>query len=570
MEAPSRFELENEGFAGLCLTSWLWRPDTKYFNIYLPVLQGKNLPNFLILANVRIVCRTVSHNKQKTGAVHMAKEKRPTLYFTADLAKNIQLVQDYVGEYADLVVRRIEVAGKLAAATICFDGMTDKDAVAEFIIKPLLQNREAFSLPPQRIAAEVLFVADWAIADNVQAFMDRIFSGDCGVLFESSPCGIISDLKGFERRGISEPQTEIVVRGSREGFIENLKTNMSMLRRRIKTPDLCFETLKLGTETNTNACLAYIRGLADPDVVAEAKRRLAGVEIDSILESGYIEQLIEDAPFSPFPTLANSEKPDKVTAKLLEGRVAVMVDGTPFVLTAPMLFVESFQSAEDYYARPFMASLVRFLRFLAFAFAIYGPALYIAVCSFHTELIPSNLMLNMWQAAGDTPLSAGWSVLFYSLVYEVVREAGIRLPRAVGAAISIVGGLVIGDMAVTAGLISAPVVIIVAFTAIAMFVVDALTDAATVLRFIFIFLAWWLGFWGLMLGTVLLLLHLASLSSFGVSYLAPFAPLLPYQLRDTVIRAPLWLQGRRPENLTVGGMWRQNPQVPPAGGKEEL
>ena len=172
----------------------------------------------------------------------MAKEKRPTLYFTADLAKNIQLVQDYVGEYADLVVRRIEVAGKLAAATICFDGMTDKDAVAEFIIKPLLQNREAFSLPPQRIAAEVLFVADWAIADNVQAFMDRIFSGDCGVLFESSPCGIISDLKGFERRGISEPQTEIVVRGSREGFIENLKTNMSMLRRRIKTPDLCFET----------------------------------------------------------------------------------------------------------------------------------------------------------------------------------------------------------------------------------------------------------------------------------------------------------------------------------------
>lgn len=499
----------------------------------------------------------------------MAKNKQPKLYFTIDLAKNLRLVQDYVGEYADLVVRRIAVEGRLCAATLCFDGMTDKDAVAEFIIKPLLLRPEALQLPPERIADEYLFVADWSSADNVQDFMDRIFSGDCGVLFEGSPCGIISDLKGFERRGITEPQTEIVVRGSHEGFVENLKTNMSMLRRRLKTPDLCFETLQLGSETNTNACLAYIRGLADPAVVAEARRRLDSIEIDSILESGYIEQLIEDAPFSPFPTLANSEKPDKVTAKLLEGRVAVLVDGTPFVLTAPMLFVENFQSAEDYYSRPFMASLVRCLRFFAFLFAVYGPALYIAVCSFHTELVPSNLMLNMWQAAGNTPLSAGWSVLFYALVYEVVREAGIRLPRAVGAAISIVGGLVIGDMAVTAGLISAPVVIIVAFTAIAMFVVDALTDAATLLRFIFIFLAWWLGFWGLTLGTVLLLLHLSSLSSFGAAYLAPFAPLLPYQLRDTVVRAPLWLLGRRPENLTVGSAWRQDPQVPPAGGGQK-
>lgn len=301
----------------------------------------------------------------------------------------------------------------------------------------------------------------------------------------------------------------------------------------------------------------------------QVKDRLNSIEIDGVLESGYLEQLIEDEPFSPFPTVANSEKPDKVVAKLLEGRVGIMVDGTPFVLTVPTLFVESFQSAEDYYSRPYMVSMVRFLRFFAFIFAVYGPALYIAITGFHIELIPANLMLNMWQAAGSTPLSAGWSVFFYALVYEVVREGGIRLPRPVGAAISIVGGLVIGDMAVQAGLISAPVVIIVAFTAIAMFVVDALTDAATILRFVFIFLSWWLGFWGLLLGTLLLLLHLVSLESFGVAYFAPFAPLLPYQLRDTVVRFPLWLLGRRPSNITVGSKWRQRQAVPPNQVKED-
>lgn len=501
----------------------------------------------------------------------MALNKPERVFFGSDLAKNTAIIQKYVGEYADLLIRPLVVNGQEVAAVVYFDGMTDKDAVCEFIVKPLLQHPELMlGKTPEQIAGSCLYIADWQTADNDQDFMNNIFAGDCGILFAGSPCGLTSDLKGFERRGISEPQTEIVVRGSREGFIENMKTNMSMLRRRIKTPNLCFENMQLGTETNTNICVVYIRGLADPELLQQVKSRLNSIKIDGVLESGYLEQLIEDEPFSPFPTIANSEKPDKVVAKLLEGRVGIMVDGTPFVLTVPTLFVESFQSAEDYYSRPYMVSMVRFLRFFSFIFAVYGPALYIAITSFHIELIPANLMLNMWQAAGSTPLSAGWSVFFYALVYEVVREGGIRLPRPVGAAISIVGGLVIGDMAVQAGLISAPVVIIVAFTAIAMFVVDALTDAATVLRFAFILLSWWLGFWGLLLGTLLLLLHLVSLESFGVAYFAPFAPLMPYQLRDTVVRFPLWLLGRRPTNITIGSKWRQRQAVPPNNTKNQM
>ncbi len=501
----------------------------------------------------------------------MALNKPAKIYFGTDLAKNLALIEKYVGEYADLLIRPLQVEGRTVAALVHFDGMTDKSAVSEFIVQPLLRRPELWQgQAPEDIVAGCLYVADWQTADNDQDFMDKVFAGGCGLLFAGSACAITSDLKGCDKRGISEPQTEIVVRGSREGFIENMKTNMSMLRRRIKTPNLCFENLKLGTETNTGVCLAYIRGLADPELVAEARRRIQAIEIDGILESGYIEQLIEDEPFSPFPTIANSEKPDKVVAKLLEGRVGVLVDGTPFVLTAPMLVLGSLQSAEDYYSRPFMVSLVRLLRFFSFMAAVFGPAVYIAVTGFHIEMLPAGLMLNMWQAAGSTPLSAGWSVFFYALIPEVVREGGIRLPRPVGAAISIVGGLVIGDMAVTVGLISAPVVIVVAFSAIAMFVVDALTDAATVLRFVFIMLAWWLGFWGLLLGTMLLLLHLVSLESFGVAYFAPFAPLLPYQLRDTVVRFPLWLLGRRPGNLTPASKWRQREQVPPTGKEEYI
>ena len=249
----------------------------------------------------------------------MALHKPDRIFFGNDLDKNLALIEKYVGEYADLLIRRLEVEGRPIAALVYFDGMTDKTAVSEFIVKPLLQRPEQLlGKTTEQIAAACLYVADWQTADNDQDFMNSIFAGDCGVLFAGSPCALITDLKGFERRGISEPQTEIVVRGSREGFIENMKTNMSMLRRRIKTPNLCFENMQLGTETNTSICLTYIRGLADPQLVQQVKDRLNSIEIDGVLESGYLEQLIEDEPFSPFPTVANSEKPDKVVAKLLE------------------------------------------------------------------------------------------------------------------------------------------------------------------------------------------------------------------------------------------------------------
>ena len=494
----------------------------------------------------------------------MALQKEKPIRLTADLAQNLQAIQKNVGQYSDFIYREILIHQKQKAVVIYLDGMTNKDAIGEFIIKPLLLHPDTLS-PEKKledIAASLLFIPNIKAATTVEDFLSTIYSGDCGLLVDGFATGIVTDIKGFALRGISEPSTEIVVRGSREGFVENMKTNMTLLRRRIKTKDLAFENLTIGTETGTNLCLAYIRGLASPELIQEVKKRLQAIKIDGVLESGYLEQLLEDNPFSPFATIANSEKPDKVAAKLLEGRIAIITDGTPFVLTAPMLFLENFQSAEDYYSRPYFASMIRCLRFLAFLIGVFAPAVYVAIVLYHHEVIPYKLMLNMWQAEYHTPFNSGLSVLLITILYEIVREAGIRLPRPVGAAISIIGGLVIGDMVVSAGLISAPVVIIVAFTAIAMFVVDAMTDAATLLRIGFLLLAWFFGFFGIMIGILVLLVHLSTIESFGVPYFSPFAPFQRTEMRDSLFRAPLWLLGRRP-TFSVGSKWRQREVIPP-------
>lgn len=495
----------------------------------------------------------------------MALIKPQPVSFDKSLAVNLANLKYILGENSDMVYRPVTFAEGKQGVVMFIDGMSNTENIGEHIIKPLVLAGKAIAeLSPKEIAESVLYIPDIAEHKVCEDFLNKIYSGDCGIVLDGWNTAITTDLKGFAKRSIAEPQTEVVVRGSREGFVENMKTNMTMLRRRLKTSDLAFEIIQTGTESGTDIVISYIRGIAPDELVDEVRHRIKSIEIDGILESGYIEQLIEDNPLSPFATVANSEKPDKVCAKMLEGRVAVIVDGTPFVLTVPMIFTENFQSAEDYYSRPFFAGLVRLMRFFAFLIAVFAPAFYVATVTFHHELIPYKLMLSMWQAEVNTPFSTGVSVLLATLLYEIVREAGVRLPKPVGSAISIVGGLVIGDIVVSAGLISAPVIIVMAFTAISMFVVNPLTDAATVLRLAFIILAWFMGFAGIFIGLMLTLVHLISLESFGVPYFAPFAPFRKTEMRDTLVRFPLWLLGRRPKILTNAGKWRQREIFPPA------
>ncbi len=345
-----------------------------------------------------------------------------------------------------------------------------------------------------------------------------------------------------------------------------------MLRRRIKSPDFVLESMTLGDRTRTENCIAYLDGVADPGLIEEIRKRLNRIHTGSILESGYIEQFIEDAPYSIFSTVGNSEKPDKVAAKLLEGRAAILVDGSPFVLTVPMLFVESFQASEDYYSRFYIASLVRLTRYTAFFLSILAPALYVALTTFHQELIPTPLLLTMAAAREGIPFPAVLEAGIMIVAFEILREAGLRLPRPVGQAISIVGALVIGESAVSAGLIGAPMVIVVSITAVSSFVVPPQADAGAVMRYVLLGLAGAMGGFGIAIGLFTIFIHLASLRSFGTPYLSPLAPFEAQGMKDALIRAPLWTMHKRPKDIGGQNPVRQGntlkPNPPPGSGSK--
>ena len=283
--------------------------------------------------------------------------------------------------------------------------------------------------------------------------------------------------------------------------------------------------------------------------MTEVRNRLQRIDIDGILESGYIEELIEDAPYSIFPTVGNSEKPDTVAAKLLEGRVSIFIDGTPFVLTVPRLLVEGFQSSEDYYSRPFYATVVRWTRFAALFITSLLPSFYVALQSFHQDLIPTPLLISMAASREGTPFPSYMEVLVMGIIFEIMREAGVRMPRTVGQAVSIVGALVLGEAAVQAGLVSSSMVLVVALTAIAGFVISSLADVTSLLRLFFLPFCATFGLFGLLMGLLIIYIHLARLRSFGVPYLSPLAPGNIDDLKDVLVRAPVWSQITRPRLL---------------------
>jgi len=474
-----------------------------------------------------------------------------------NLKQNLNILRNILGNSNDINIREFTFGdkGKINAALIFIDGLVDKATINESILQPLMYDsrftntEETFAANIENIQRTMLSVGDVKQVSSINEVIDSCLSGDTILLINGSQKALVSSTRGWESRGITEPKTEAVVRGPREGFTETLRSNTTLLRRKIKNPNLTLQTIVLGKQTKTDVCIAYLKGVTNPRLVEEIRRRLKRIDTDAILESGYIEEFIEDAPFSPFATIANSEKPDVIAAKILEGRAAILVDGTPMALTVPMVFTESFQSAEDYYSRPYYSSIIRMLRYLAFLISILAPATYVALTTFHQELIPTPLLITMAASREGIPFPAVLEALGMGAVFEILREAGVRLPRPVGQAISIVGALVIGEAAVSAGLIVAPMVIVVALTAIASFVVPAQADAGGIMRVILVTLAGTLGGFGITIGLLGILIHLSSLRSFGTPYLSPLAPLSPRDLKDVFVRVPLWAMFTRPRTI---------------------
>jgi len=486
-----------------------------------------------------------------------------------DLADNIETMKIVLGYVADLKVHPIKFGegGAVSGALIFFDGMVDNPTLTDAILRPLTLWRDGEKEMPrdtellEALRQEIICASDVKIGNTLDDLTSACLSGDTVLLVEGCAAGLCIDSKGFETRNITEPQSETVVRGPREGFTENLRTNTSLLRRKIKNGMMRVERMTAGRKTRTEICLVYIEGIADPKVVEKVRQRIGRLDVDAILESGYIEEYIEDAPFSPFATVAYSEKPDVVAAKILEGRTAIIIDGTPFVLTVPMLFIESFQTAEDYYSRPLYASLIRILRFIAFLITLFAPAIFIALTAFHQELLPTTLLFTIAKARAGTPFPILIEALIMVFAFEILREAGIRLPRPVGQAISIVGALIMGDAAVSAGLVGAPMVITVGITAVAGFLVPTQNDSCSILRLIMMFLAAFAGWYGISMGFLGMLIHLASLDSFGIPFFDSFAH--ADDLQDTIVRAPLWAMVKRPRDIARNDTTRVKFFIPP-------
>lgn len=517
--------------------------------------------------------RYLRQNSNKTIQQGVVEEYK----LLANLQENIISINEFLGDSDDIVIRKFNIGIDRGEAFLLYvDGLADKTFIAENLMKSLtvLFPMSEYCLSDSKsmwklVKESLLTGGDVKETRDFNRVFQGVLSGNTALFIEGMDKAFIISTRGFAARGVEEPDTEAVVRGPREGFVESLGNNKALIRRKIKNPNLRFETMIIGKQTKTDVTLVYIKDICNKKIIAEAKSRLTRINTDAILESGYIESFIEDAPFSPFATIGNTEKPDIVAAKILEGRLAILVDGTPIVLTVPYLFVEGFQSSEDYYSRPYYVTIVRWIRFLAFFLTVYSPSLYIALSTFHQEMIPTPLLISMAGATEGTPFPAFVEVVGMGVTYEILREAGVRMPRPIGQAVSIVGALIVGEAAVNAGIIGAPVVIFTAMTAISSFIIPSKADATIVMRVILTTLAAIAGFYGIILGTMVFLIHLVSLRSYGIPYLSPLAPLTLSELKDVIIRAPLWAMIARPETLENTNRYRQGSKLKPLLHQDE-
>ncbi|MFC0213279.1 spore germination protein [Paenibacillus chartarius] len=486
--------------------------------------------------------------------------KREPLF--ASLAENRQALKHFFQDCSDIVVRDIEFEAGIPGLIAFTDGLVNS-AVQHEALEAMLVF-EGVSTDIETFMHANLPVGQVAAKDNFGEVLLGILGGDTAVFVGDQSKAVLLSIRGPEKRSISEPDTEAVVRGPKEGFVESLRTNTSLIRRKLKTPRLKMKSMVIGKETNTSIVVSYLEDIAVPSTVEEVIKRIKKINIDGVLESGYIEEFIQDNSYSPFPQVQYTERPDVVAAALLQGRVAIIVDGTPFVLLVPFVFAQIMQASEDYYERFQIATLIRWLRYLFLVLSVTTPAFYVAVMTFHQDLLPTTLLLTIAAARENIPFPAVVEALIMEVTFEALREAGIRLPKTIGSAVSILGALVIGQSAVQAGIVSAPMVIVVSITGIASFTIPKFNGAIALrmLRFPILLVASVFGFYGILLCAILIVGHLAGLRSFGIPYLSPLGPLSAADLSDTLVRAPWWTMDKRPQFMPVQDNVRLDTELP--------
>jgi spore germination protein KA len=499
-------------------------------------------------------------------------------FFKLKASDNAALIDAILGQSVDVQKREFLFCSNPGYPGFCcyMDGLADTQAV-DSILRALVVSGCELGVDPallstaEAIRTGLMFNASVKVCGMVGDGVQGILSGDTLVVIEGVEQAILVSTRGWKDRGIEEPSSENNVRGPRDGFTESIRTNTAHVRRRIKDPRLRFDALVLGTRSRTDINIAYIQDLVKTGLVEEVKQRLEHIKIDAILESGYLEELFEDSPFSPFNTVQSTERPDKVASALLEGRVAIFTDNTPVVLIVPTFFWQFIQAPDDYYNRYWSGTFFRIVRYLAFLISLLLPSVYVMLVSFHYEMIPTQLALTIASGREVVPFPVLLEAVIMELAFELMREAGLRMPKPIGQAVSIVGSLIIGQAAVQAGLVSPFMVIVVAITGISSFAIPSYSSslAIRIFRFPLLVASGLFGLLGFATVFFVLLLHALSIRSFGESYLTPASPFRPSDQRDMLLRMPLWMMDERPgfaqdSQRTAN---QQKPKPPKEGGQ---
>lgn len=502
-------------------------------------------------------------NRKAPPSLPLLENEQDGQPLTENLEENEQTLRSIYDNSFDVVFRPFYLGGEIKALLVYIEGLVDISEMDDNMLAPLMEASALNFSSVRDLVKTKVSVASVEEVHTISDCVSEISSGNSLVLIDGEKNAIALGLTKWESRSINESEAEVVVRGPREAFVETLHVNTSMLRRRLRSPKLKLKTMEIGKYTKTEVVLGYIDGLAHENLIKEVESRVQRIEIDGVFDSGMLEDFIEDAAYSPFPQLLTTERPDVVTSHLLEGRVMLLVDGSPFALIMPVTFFSFLQVAEDYYSRFLIATMIRWLRYIFLFISLLLPSIYVALFTFHQEMIPTNLLISVAASREQTPFPALIEALLMEVTFEALREAGLRLPKQVGAAVSIVGALVIGEAAVQAGIVSAPMVIVVALTGIASFTIPRYTVSISLrmLRFPMIFLAGTLGLLGIMFGIIAITIHLCTLRSFGVPYLSPLAPLHGRELKDVFIRTSWWDINKRPHLTGETNVYRQPPNL---------
>ncbi len=519
----------------------------------------------------------------KNTTANSAKEPKEQRPLVANIAENLKILHQVFDLCGDVVFREFQLNTKpaLKACVIHIDAVADDSLSSQHLMQSILLDNSALTADmqltkhnaPQILRDRLITLMEVKTSTDVLELTTHILQGNVALLLEGSATALVGITPGGQGRAILEPVVEPVVRGPRDGFVESYRVNVALVRQRLKSSRLKVEVLQVGAISKTSVAVCYLKGVVNDGTVAEVKERIQRIKIDGIIDSAVIEEFISDEPFTFFPLVLATERPDKTASALLEGRVGIIVDTTPVALIVPATFVTMLQASEDSFNLYIYASFIRLLRFVALNLALLLPAIYIAITTYHQEMLPAALLTSIAQARVGVPFPAFIEALIMELTFELLREAGVRLPHNVGQAVSTVGGLVIGQAAVQAGIVSSSMVIVVALTALASFTIPNISASYSIriLRFALMICAAVLGMPGVMLGLMALLIHLCGLRSFGVPYLSPFAPLSPKDMKDTFVRVPWWAMFTRPHFSGAKEPARQDPkggpQKPGEGGE---